>query len=53
MDKLTRFTITLPLTLPILAFATFVDFLLAPVSNQLDYDPAETISEVAFKIAGV
>lgn len=53
MNPLARFLLTLPITFPLIAFATFTDFLLAPVSGQLGSDPAREIAEAAFKIAGV
>lgn len=53
MNPLTRFFFTLPITFPLIAFATFTDFLLAPISGQFGSDPAKEIAEAAFKIAGV
>ncbi|WP_168798782.1 hypothetical protein [Herbaspirillum sp. ST 5-3] len=53
MNPLTRFLITLPITFPLIAFATFTDFLLTPVRGQIGSDPAKEIAEAAFKIAGV
>lgn len=53
MNPLTRFMIGLPVALPMLAFATWLDFALAPVSHQLKTDPPQDIARVAWKILGV
>lgn len=53
MDPLARYLITLPVTLPMLAFATWLDFVLAPVSHKLDDDYPAKVAEAAFEIMGV
>lgn len=53
MTPVTRFLIGLPVALPLLAFATLLDFVLAPVSDQIDGDPPQDLARVAWKILGV
>jgi hypothetical protein len=53
MNPIPRFLIGLPFAFPMLAFATWLDFMLAPVSHKIEGDPPKDIAEAAFKILGV
>lgn len=48
-----RAAITSPIWLSLLAFATFLDFMLAPVAHKIEGDPPKDIAEAAWKILGV
>lgn len=53
MSAYARFLITLPITLPLLGLATYLDFCLAPISNKLETDLPKKVAEVAFEVMGV
>jgi hypothetical protein len=53
MNPVFRFLIGLPIALPLLAYATWLDFMLAPVSDKIEGDPPQDIAQVAWRILGV
>ena len=53
MNHIARFVFSLPITLPMLGFATFLDFVLSPISHKLKEDYPEKIAQAAFEIMGV
>ncbi len=48
-----RFIYTLPLTVPLLGLATYLDLITAPYSHQMTVDWPAKIADFAFDIAGV
>lgn len=52
-DAILRAFYTLPITLPLLGLATFLDFLTLPIASQMKEDWPAKIADLAFEIAGV
>lgn len=44
---------TLPITLPLLGLATFLDFMTLPIANKMETDWPAKVADAAFRIARV